>query len=125
MGSGGHADYYQRRHCGAIGVESMSAQWIAVLTTSLLCFAIKFIGHSIPESLLAKPRIDRITTLIPIVLLSSLIAMQTLTEKTVRVFDHRIAGIVFALLALRAKAPLPIIVIGAMVTSAIFYRVRI
>jgi Branched-chain amino acid transport protein (AzlD) len=103
----------------------MSAQWMAVLTTSLLCFAIKFIGHSIPETLLAKPRIDRITTLIPIVLLSSLIAMQTLTEKTVRVFDHRIAGIVFALLALRAKAPLPIIVIGAMVTSAIFYRVRI
>jgi branched-subunit amino acid transport protein len=98
---------------------------MAVLTTSLLCFAIKFIGHSIPESLLARPRIERITTLIPIVLLSALIATQTLTDKTERVFDHRIAGIGFALLALRAKAPLPAIVIGAMLTSAIFYRVRI
>jgi branched-subunit amino acid transport protein len=100
----------------------VSTQWVAVITTSLFCYAIKFIGHSIPESVLAKPRIERITTLIPIVLLSALIAMQTFTEKTKFAVDHRLAGIAVALLALRAKAPFPVVIIGAMVTSAVFYR---
>jgi len=102
----------------------MSSQWVAVIITSVLCYAIKFVGHSIPESTLAKPRIERITTLIPIVLLSALIATQTLTEKTRFSVDHRLAGIAVALLALRAKAPFPVVIIGAMATSAIFYRVR-
>jgi hypothetical protein len=103
----------------------MTSQWIAVIITSLLCYALKFIGHAIPEIWLAHPRVQRITNLIPIVLLSALVAMQALTIKTKFILDHRLAGIAVALLSLQAKLPFPVVVIGAMATSAIVYRLKL
>jgi len=103
----------------------MSSQWIAVIVTSSLCYALKYIGHAIPEIWLSHPRVQRITNLIPIVLLSALVAMQALTTKTKFVLDHRLAGIAVALIALKAKLPFPAEVIGAMATSAIVYRLKI
>ena len=103
----------------------MTSQWIAVIVTSLLCYALKYLGHAIPEIWLTHPRVQRITNLIPIVLLSALVAMQALTIKTKFVLDHRLAGIAVALLALQAKLPFPVVVIGAMATSAVVYRLKI
>ncbi len=51
--------------------------------------------------------------------------MQTLTEKTKIVIDHRLAGLTVAIIAVIAKLPFPVIILGAMATSAIFYRYRI
>ena len=103
----------------------MNSQWIAVVVTSVLCYAIKYIGHAIPEIWLAHPRVQRITNLIPIVLLSALVAMQAFTTKTKFVVDHRLAGITVAIAALAAKLPFPVVVVGAMATSAIVYRLKI
>ena len=38
--------------------------WTAVIGASVLAFAFKYIGQSIPESVLANPRIARIADLI-------------------------------------------------------------
>ncbi len=103
----------------------MNSQWTAVIITSVLCYAIKYLGHAIPEIWLAHPRVQRITNLIPIVLLSALVAMQAFTTKTKFVLDHRLAGITVAIVALGAKLPFPAVVIGAMATSAIVYRLKI
>ena len=103
----------------------MSSQWVAVIVTSVLCYAIKYIGHAIPEIWLAHPRVQRVTNLIPIVLLSALVAMQAFTTKTKFMVDHRLAGITVAVVALAAKLPFPVVVIGAMATSAIVYRLKI
>ena len=103
----------------------MNSQWIAVIVTSVLCYAIKYLGHAIPEIWLAHPRVQRITNLIPIVLLSALVAMQAFTTKTKFVIDHRLAGITVAIAALAAKLPFPVVVVGAMATSAIVYRLKI
>lgn len=103
----------------------MNSQWIAVIITSVLCYAIKYLGHAIPEIWLAHPRVQRITNLIPIVLLSALVAMQAFTNKTKFVLDHRLAGITVAIVALGAKLPFPVVVVGAMATSAIVYRLKI
>ncbi len=103
----------------------MNSQWVAVIVTSVLCYAIKYIGHAIPEIWLAHPRAQRITNLIPIVLLSALVAMQAFTTKTKFMVDHRLAGITVAVVALAAKLPFPVVVIGAMATSAIVYRLKI
>ncbi len=103
----------------------MNSQWVAVIVTSVLCYAIKYIGHAIPEIWLAHPRVQRITNLIPIVLLSALVAMQAFTTKTKFMVDHRLAGITVAVVALAAKLPFPVVVIGAMATSAIVYRLKI
>ena len=48
--------------------------------------------------------------------------MQTFTDKTKLVIDHRAAGIAVAFAGIIAKLPFPLVIIGAMATSAIVYR---
>lgn len=100
----------------------MSVTWWAVLGTSAAAFALKYLGHSIPERFLSHPRIQRINILIPVALLSALVAVQTFTEKTILTIDHRALGVGIALLALVAKAPFPIVVISAAASSAALYH---
>ena len=100
----------------------MSSTWIVVIATSAAAFGLKYLGHLIPARYLETPRVERITNYIPIVLLSGLIAMQTFTDKTKLVIDHRAAGIAVAFVGVIAKLPFPLVIIGAMATSAIIYR---
>ena len=100
----------------------MNSLWIGVLGTSAIAFAIKFLGHSIPEKYLTSPRMLRINTLIPIALLSALVGVQTLTEKGKWVIDQRLAGVVVALISLSLKAPYFVVVVSAAITSAVLYR---
>lgn len=100
----------------------MSAQWIAVIGTSAFAFGLKFLGHSVPERYLRNERMTRINALVPIVLLSALVAIQTFTIKTKLLIDHRAAGVLVALIALKLKAPFPIVVIGAALTSALLFH---
>ena len=100
----------------------MSIQWIAVIGTSALAFALKFIGHSVPSKWLENPRITRINALIPIVLLTALVAVNAITVKTKIVIDHRMAGLAVAITALFFKLPFPLIVLGAAVGSAVAYH---
>jgi len=100
----------------------MSPFWIAVIGSSALAFITKFVGASVPESLLSHPRVLRINNLIPIALLSALIAVNTFAVKTKLTLDNRALGITAALLLLLAKAPFPVVVVGAAVTSALAYR---
>jgi branched-subunit amino acid transport protein len=102
----------------------MSPQWIAVIGASALAFALKYIGSSIPQSWLAHPRIQRINTLVPIALLSALVAVQTFTDKSKFVLDQRAAGVAVAIAALIAKAPFPVVVVGAAITSALIYNFK-
>jgi branched-subunit amino acid transport protein len=100
----------------------MSAQWIAVIGASTLAYVLKYLGSTIPESWLSHPRVQRINSLIPIALLSALVATQTLAEKTKLVIDHRAAGVAVAVAALIAKAPFPIVVLSAAITSALVFH---
>jgi branched-subunit amino acid transport protein len=100
----------------------MSAIWIAVLGASLTAFLNKYIGHSVPERWLNRPSIMRINSLVPIVLLSALVGVQTFADKKSLVVDQRSAGVLVALVALKFKAPFPVVVIAAAVTSAAIYN---
>ena len=102
----------------------MSAMWIAVLGTSAIAFALKYFGHSVPEKYLSHPRALRINALIPIALLSALVAVQTITEKGRLVVDQRLAGLAVAVIALKCKAPFPAVVAGAALTSALIFHLR-
>ncbi|MCX6448208.1 MAG: AzlD domain-containing protein [Actinobacteria bacterium] len=101
----------------------MSALWIGVIGTSALAFALKYLGHSVPEKFLTNPRVLRINALIPIALLSALVGVQTITDKGKWVIDQRLAGVAVALIALALKAPYFVVVISAAVTSAVLYRI--
>ena len=98
--------------------------WIVLGATSALCFAIKLLGHLVPERWLANDRLQRINSLIPIALLSALVVAQGVVVKTHVVIDHRLAGLAVALAALLAKAPFPVVVVAAAVTSALVYHLH-
>ena len=95
----------------------------SVLIVSGLCYLLKLSGYLIPDSLFANPRFQRINTLIPVVLLSALVAVQTLGNKASLVIDQRLAGVLVAAIALKFKAPFPLMMLLAAVTSALLYRI--
>ncbi|MEI6307516.1 MAG: AzlD domain-containing protein [Actinomycetes bacterium] len=101
----------------------MSPIWIAVIGASTTAFLNKYIGHSVPEKWLDSPRVKQINTLVPIVLLSALVGVQTFAQKKELVIDQRLAGVGVALLALKFKAPFPVVVISAAITSAVVYQI--
>lgn len=95
---------------------------MSVVFVSALCYLLKVIGYLIPESFFANPRFQRINILIPVVLLSSLVAVQTVSKKSELMIDHRLAGVFVAAIALKLKAPFPVMMFLAGLTSAIIYR---
>lgn len=100
----------------------MDTFWLGVIGTSAIAYALKFSGHSVPEKFLSHPLIKRINLLIPIALLSALVAVQSVTTKSEIVFDHRLAGLGAAFVALIFKAPFPVVVLSAAVSSAALYN---
>ncbi|CAB4700526.1 unannotated protein [freshwater metagenome] len=100
----------------------MNAFWIATIGTSVIAFLLKYSGHSIPQHWLEHPKLQRINALIPVALLSALVAVQTFTEKNKLMIDHRLAGVSVAVIALLLKAPFPVVVLAAAVTSAGIYN---
>ncbi len=100
----------------------MSELWIATLGASAICYLLKILGYSLPESKLNNPRIQRVNTFIPIVLLSALVAIQTLTIDSQVIVDHRLAGVAVAAIALKMRASFPLMMILAAMTSALIYN---
>ena len=98
--------------------------WLAVIGTSVLAFLLKYLGHNVPKSWLSNPRILKINSLIPIALLSALVAVQTFTKDSQLIADQRLAGVGVAVLALILRAPFPIVVISAAATSAALFHLN-
>jgi hypothetical protein len=103
---------------------SAAASWTILIATSVICFAIKVFGHYVPNRWLANKRLQRINALIPIALLSALVIAEGVVTKTHVVIDHRLAGLGVAAVALLAKAPFPVVVVAAAVTSALVYHLH-
>jgi hypothetical protein len=97
--------------------------WLAVIGTSVLAFLLKYVGHSVPKSWLSNPRILKINSLIPIALLSALVAVQTFTKDSRLIADQRLAGVGVAVLALILRAPFPVVVLSAAATSAALFHI--
>lgn len=100
----------------------MTIFWVATLGTSLVAFLLKYSGHSVPERWLSHPRIQRINALIPIALLSALVGVQTFSEKSKLMVDQRLVGLSVAVVALLLKAPFPVVVLSAALSSAAVYN---
>jgi branched-subunit amino acid transport protein len=98
--------------------------WLGVIGTSAAAYALKFLGYSVPQKFLSHPRVQRTNALIPIVLLSALVAVQTFAVKSKLEIDHRAVGLVVAAVALKFRAPFPIVVILAGLSSALVYHFR-
>ncbi len=93
--------------------------WIAVLASSLIAFAIKLSGYTVPPALLQEPRTLRVTEMLPAALLASLVVLQGFSSGQHLVLDARAAGLVVAAGALLLRAPFIVVVTLAAVTAAL------
>ena len=102
----------------------MNKFWIATIGTSLIAYLIKFSGTLIPSRVLQSQAVRRINALLPIAMLSALVAVQAFATKKELGIDHRAAGLLVAAVALRAKAGFPIVVGSAALVSALIVRLH-
>ncbi|ACZ30257.1 branched-chain amino acid transport [Xylanimonas cellulosilytica DSM 15894] len=92
--------------------------WATVLLASAACFALKLLGHLLPEHWLAHPRVTRLTALVTVGLLTSLTAVQTVADGQQVVVDARLPALAVAAIALALRAPFVVVVILAAATAA-------
>lgn len=93
--------------------------WAAVLLGCLGCYLLKLAGMSVPAGLLERPVVARIADLMPVALLSALVAVQVFAGRQDLVVDARAAGLGFAVVALLLRAPFLVVVFGAALTAAL------
>ncbi len=100
----------------------MNQFWIATIGTSVLAFLIKYSGSLIPNKVLESEMVRKINALLPIAMLSALVAVQAFANKKELMIDHRAAGLVVAAIALKLKAGFPVVVGSAALVSALIVR---
>jgi len=100
----------------------MNQFWVATIGTSVLAFLIKYSGTLIPNKVLESDLVRKINALLPIAMLSALVAVQAFANKKELMIDHRAAGLVVAAIALKLKAGFPVVVGSAALVSALIVR---
>jgi branched-subunit amino acid transport protein len=97
----------------------MEARWIAVIASSVIAFILKFSGNIVPARYLEQPKIKSITALVPIVMLSALVVVQTFASGQELDIDARLVALLFAVILLLIRAPFIVVVFGAAALAAI------
>lgn len=92
--------------------------WLTVLAGAAGCYALKLAGVAIPQSVLSKEVVHRITLLLPIALLSALVAVQTVADRMQLVIDARVPAFVVSIIALKFRAPFIVVVLLAALSAA-------
>jgi branched-subunit amino acid transport protein len=93
--------------------------WLAIAVGCVGCFALKLVGLSLPRRVIEQPVVKHIAELLPVALLTALIATQTFTSGHHLTLDARAAGLVAAAIAVRFKAPFLVVVALACVVTAL------
>ena len=96
--------------------------WSAVILACVGCYLLKLAGLSLPERVLSHPTVERVADLIPVALLSALVAVQVFAGGTggpALTLDARALGLGFAVVALLLRAPFLVVVVGASVVAAL------
>ena len=93
--------------------------WAAVVVAGVGCYLLKLAGLSVPASVLERPVVRRVADLIPVALLSALVAVQVASDGQRLVLDERAAGLAAAVVLLLLRAPFLLVVFGAAATAAL------
>jgi branched-subunit amino acid transport protein len=93
--------------------------WAAILVAAAGCYAVKLAGLSVPPRVLEHPLVERIADLLPVALLSALIAVQVLGSGQSLEVDARLLGLAVAIVALLLRAPFIVVVFLAAATAAL------
>ena len=93
--------------------------WWALLGAGVGCYLLKLLGLSVPARVLERPLVERIADLIPVALLSALVAVQVFAQGDHLTLDARAAGLAVAVVALLLRAPFLVVVFAAALTAAL------
>jgi branched-subunit amino acid transport protein len=93
--------------------------WLAVIITCLGCYALKLAGLVMPGRVLADARVRRFTELVPVALLTALVAVQALADgRALEADGPRLAGLAAAVIALLLRAPFLVVLVVAAAATA-------
>ncbi len=93
--------------------------WTAVLVAAVGCYLLKLGGLSVPPRILERPLVERVADLIPVALLSALVAVQVFSQGHSIVLDARALGLGVAVVLLLLRAPFLVVVFGAAIVAAV------
>ncbi len=96
--------------------------WIVILVSSAAMLLMRLFGYLLPPEVISRPRILRITALIPVVLLAALVSVQTLTVDGALTIDHRAAGLIAGAIALYFKRSFLTVMASAGFVGALLYN---
>jgi branched-subunit amino acid transport protein len=95
--------------------------WTTVLLGAAGCFGLKLIGASLPASFLESELVKRIVLLLPIALLSALVAVQTLARQ--QELAIRLPALAVAMAALHWRRSFIEVVVVAALTAAVLRQI--
>jgi len=87
--------------------------WLAVVLASLVVWALKSTGYSIPQKFVEGALMTRVASVVTVALLASLVASQTLQAGTGVILDARVPAIVVAGILLYFRAPFLVVLVAA------------
>ena len=87
--------------------------WETILIGSAVVASLKFVGFVLPESVSGSPRVQRISDVVTIGLLASLVVIQTLAAGNTLEFDARSVAVVVAGVLLWKRVPFIIVILVA------------
>jgi uncharacterized membrane protein len=93
--------------------------WLAILLAATGCYLLKLGGLSVPRAVLEHPVVERVADLLPVALLSALIAVQVFADGPSLVVDARLVGLGVAVVALALRAPFIVVVLAAALAAAL------
>ena len=93
--------------------------WAAIVVAGVGCYLLKLAGLSVPATVLERPLVERVADLLPVALLSALIAVQVLAEGQRLAVDARLVGLGVAFVALLLRAPFIVVVFAAAASAAV------
>ena len=98
----------------------MTTVWASIITASLGCYGLKLVGVSLPESVLAHPRVQRTAGLLPVAMLTALVVTDLFdTNGRYTVDWHTLGGVAAGAVALFLGRSLILVFLLAVATTAV------
>lgn len=98
----------------------MSSMWLAIMVAAVGCYLLKLAGVSLPESILNHPKVQRVAQLLPIAMLSALVAVELFDGGGRYSLDWRVlAGVAAGVIALMLRRGFLVVFLIAIFVTAL------
>jgi branched-subunit amino acid transport protein len=98
----------------------VSALWVALVVAAVGSYLTKLAGISLPESVLARPRVQRVATFLPVAMLAALVAVELVDGGGRYTLDWRtLAGVAAGVVALLLRRGFLVVFLTAIAVTAL------